>query len=1215
MSKNKQLFKDLFAQSSQLLQDVKTSLNTKTKNNFVARLNNVDHLSSLKKLNRELASIKSIKDDTMYNTKNNISQKTLKTLKKVKPPVVKNYFITANAKMKTEYVTNQSKRGNKIYYDNKPVSKAITATSRENAIEKFKAIIMAESLKNGTGADTSEFKHESVDDFDEIAINSFDEIDASSEMDMFLKCAKPMIYDFIPSKETYNKNEGFCVPDVMITVYQKYIPTLNLKRFTDLCYQVRGEKPQQPNMLSLLDSGIDQDEEDIKNKKWELKDGVTSKMLCDICKILDISHYSFDITNKCFLKHISLYRHYPALVYYCANNHMYYIDNQVKALSLIRTAQAQEHKIKSHCIDEEYEATKNMYEKKPIFDDINVNELNDLKYKSSIIIYQKTNLNDELDEIIAKFNYIPKVKNQKYIITEIYYNNDDQDIVLTIDPNDNKLMTYKDIKILCEKVKIEFKNQSFGGLIKQLKEQFLSSDSIRHIFTKDERTQLYNDLNKKCNMCDKELTLKGFHIDHILPLSRGGNNENENLQLLCKPCHFEKTRQEQDDKYVKESKTESSFNFTTKEIMNSSLNSKFAFVEKLNLNQICDVKLNKYYVDINKCRKNILYYSKYDYPLFTVMDEPIIYKGVKKTGLYFVETECYLPLRGNGWYSQAMIEYCLQKHLIEEANIKYAVYSSLTVEYNYYNKFIDYLYDVLGDKAKLSVNTIIGMFKPKIRENWKSLLISEDVNTAYYHYLNKNGSFIDTKTINDKNYYQVFNRYTTENQESEAPLYNQILDIEAIEVHKLINLIQSQNGLCLSVRTDCIECVFPRTNECPFTCSDNKNIDGYYFDDDKKVPKYKLEDKDQTVDIDNIIEKLPNYKRSEIYILKNNEYEIIPDVTDNDFKPLVDTILNSKKSIHIDGRAGCGKSTLIKLLHKELDDKKIKYISLAPTNKASRIIDGQTIHMFVAANTGKTLKELSIKYIFIDEVSMMTECFYKYFLILKAYRPDIKFILSGDYSQLLPVAERLENCNYKDSLALFELVDGSRLQLTKCRRSDDELFNMLKPENINNLKKESFGHLQTSINICFTNKKRIQINDYWMKQVVRKSKKNSSDILTFKKLEYDNNSQDVSLLAGMPLIARKNSKGLNICNNDTFKIQQINNKSKTIIITDVDKKQTINFDDFQKMFYVAYCITTHKSQGMTINEAYTIHEFEKFDERLKYVSLSRSTNKKNINTV
>jgi hypothetical protein len=30
------------------------------------------------------------------------------------------------------------------------------------------------------------------------------------------------------------------------------------------------------------------------------------------------------------------------------------------------------------------------------------------------------------------------------------------------------------------------------------------------------------------------------------------------------------------------------------------------------------------------------------------MDEPEFYKGIKKAGIYFVETTQYLPMRGNG---------------------------------------------------------------------------------------------------------------------------------------------------------------------------------------------------------------------------------------------------------------------------------------------------------------------------------------------------------------------------------------------------------------------------------------------------------------------------------------------------------------------------------------------------------------------------------------
>ena len=120
----------------------------------------------------------------------------------------------------------------------------------------------------------------------------------------------------------------------------------------------------------------------------------------------------------------------------------------------------------------------------------------------------------------------------------------------------------------------------------------------------------------------------------------GGTNEPDNLQVLCKECHFEKSKAEQEEGYVKESQTENSFNTVSKEIFNSRLNNRWAFVETIK-NDLPSTFNNStlYSLDINKCRKNALYYSKYDYPLFTVMDEPKLYEGVKKTGLFYVVTK------------------------------------------------------------------------------------------------------------------------------------------------------------------------------------------------------------------------------------------------------------------------------------------------------------------------------------------------------------------------------------------------------------------------------------------------------------------------------------------------------------------------------------------------------------------------------------------------
>lgn len=41
---------------------------------------------------------------------------------------------------------------------------------------------------------------------------------------------------------------------------------------------------------------------------------------------------------------------------------------------------------------------------------------------------------------------------------------------------------------------------------------------------------------KKCVACHKSIA-KGYHVDHIVPLSSGGSNDKYNLQLLCSNCN------------------------------------------------------------------------------------------------------------------------------------------------------------------------------------------------------------------------------------------------------------------------------------------------------------------------------------------------------------------------------------------------------------------------------------------------------------------------------------------------------------------------------------------------------------------------------------------------------------------------------------------------------------------------------------------------------
>ena len=70
------------------------------------------------------------------------------------------------------------------------------------------------------------------------------------------------------------------------------------------------------------------------------------------------------------------------------------------------------------------------------------------------------------------------------------------------------------------------------------------------------------------------------------------------------------------------------------------------------------------------------------------------------------------------------------------------------------------------------------------------------------------------------------------------------------------------------------------------------------------MPLYKLEDKNTRLQI----QRKEQFKRDVKYeniILKWKTYE---DVEDNNFKPLVDTVINKNESFFITGSAGTGKS-------------------------------------------------------------------------------------------------------------------------------------------------------------------------------------------------------------------------------------------------------------------------------------------------------------------
>ena len=321
------------------------------------------------------------------------------------------------------------------------------------------------------------------------------------------------------------------------------------------------------------------------------------------------------------------------------------------------------------------------------------------------------------------------------------------------------------------------------------------------------------------------------------------------------------------------------------------------------------------------------------------------------------------------------------------------------------------------------------------------------------------------------------------------------------------------------------------------------------------------------------------------------------------------------KSIFINGYAGTGKTTMIKCIIEKLNEKQKKYLALSPTNKGARLIGGQTIHKFYYKfkNNAKSLTEL-LKlndYLFIDEVSMMYEKFYQLFITIKKSLPHLKIILSGDFNQLPPVCDKWKNGNgdYENSAGLFELCEGNKLLLTKCRRANDRLFKMcLEPNkiNINNFKSKGL----TMINLAFTHKTRIEVNDICMKAYIKET--NPSKTLEINFDENYEHSQNIILCKGMPVVCYETNKNLDILNSQKFSVKSFDKEN--IIIIDDDEERKIEIKDFHKYFYLGFCITIHASQGETYNEPYTIHDWGHYhiSKKARYVALSRATNEEFI---
>ena len=595
--------------------------------------------------------------------------------------------------------------------------------------------------------------------------------------------------------------------------------------------------------------------------------------------------------------------------------------------------------------------------------------------------------------------------------------------------------------------------------------------------------------------------------------------------------------------------------------------------------------------DINKCYSSILYNPIEEWILLDINNEWEDFNGDYdniKLGLYYIKTEDNKLFKGNNIYSSAIIKKAIYEGI--DFNIISVLYPDKKENKNLFVNIIDEILKITNNEKelyKLMINFISGMLGRSKLTNTKGLINKsiEQIFLTLDNYKNVDNELKPFITkIDNTDYYLYGYNKDVKLYENNIPMYIQILDQSNI---KLYDMIKKTGGELIGRKTDCAIIRNPI----------NKLITGDKWGDYRLSPIPKLDNNEIINNFNFIYEK--DFK----------EYTTIKD--SDEYERILNICLTFGGCL-MTGDAGTGKSYVIHKITEILGKEKV--VKITPTNKSALNIRGQTIHKFlnldkdgkIPIKTIQKIKNMNLDLIIIDEISMINKELWKILLLLKE-ETKIKFLLVGDDKQLPPIEDDGIEREYFNSSIVKFLSNYNKINLTVKKRYDEKLSKIL--EDVENINIKDFKNKnETKINICYFNKTRKIINAYW-----NNKEKNTNSIL-IKANENDDKTQDIYLYSGLPLIARQNTKGGDeMINNEKFILENYDDQFLYLLSERPDEngdifkhKIDIEIKDLQKLFCLNYCSTTHKSQGETISENFTIYDFNFMSKKCKYTALSRA---------